>query len=102
MPANTISAALDPNLLYLFAMAFTITREGNSIRIGGRFSASAVYWTIGALNEGLQRGYEDYVLDFSPCETVFPDGLVPLSAMVDSWRSNGRVRSSTSSCAVGA
>jgi anti-anti-sigma regulatory factor len=71
-------------------MAFNVTRSGNTVRLSGRFNASAIYWIVGALNDALEKGYEDYVLDFSPCETAFTDGLVPLSALADSWRAAGR------------
>jgi anti-sigma regulatory factor (Ser/Thr protein kinase) len=70
-------------------MAFKMARDGNRIEVSGRFNSSAVYLMLQHLNDGLERGYQDFVLDFSLCEAAFPDGLVPLSALADSWRSNG-------------
>ncbi len=63
-------------------MAFYVTRSGNSVGLSGRFNASAIYYILGALNDALERGYEDYVLDFSACETALngsPAGSVNAS-----------------------
>ena len=38
------------------------------------------------LHECRDRGYQDVLLDFSRCESVFPSGMIPLLASVDTLR----------------
>ena len=65
---------------------FEVSREDNTIAISGRLNVDAVHYMAAALRDLEARGYEKGILDFRKCESAFPDGIVPVAAIADSWR----------------
>lgn len=45
-----------------------VSRSGNRIRFLGRVNARAHREFLYCLSDGIERGYEDFVLDFSACD----------------------------------
>ncbi len=70
-------------------MAPQTTRLKNRVVHSGKLNSYAAYWILARLNEASEKGYEDFILDLRECETAFPEGLVPLAALVDLWRTKG-------------
>ncbi len=66
-----------------------IVRDENRIAIHGRLSSFAIHWIVAKMREALQSGYNDVVFDFTANPHLFPDGLVPLAALVDCWSQDG-------------
>jgi len=63
-----------------------VVRDANRIRFIGRVNPYAHVKFMWCLHECRERGYEDIILDFAKCESVFSSGMVPLLASVDVLR----------------
>lgn len=66
-----------------------VQRHGNRIVVQGKLNPYTASGILGCVNEAKEKGYEDCILDFSLCNLAFPNGLVPVAALVDKWRSEG-------------
>lgn len=66
--------------------ARVVVREANRIQFIGRVNPYAHAQFLGCFHECRERGYPDVVLDFSRCESAFPNGMIPLLASVDALR----------------
>lgn len=66
-----------------------VTRENNRILVHGKLKQYTANGFVARASDARQRGYQDLILDFSQCQQAFPDGLVPVVALVDSWRREG-------------
>ena len=63
-----------------------VVLDGNSIRFVGRVNALAHRQFMWCLHNWRERGYEDMVLDFSTCDSAFPNGMIPLLSCADTLR----------------
>ena len=63
-----------------------VVLDGNSIRFVGRVNPFAHRQFMGCLHNWQERGYEDMVLDFSTCDSAFPNGMIPLLSCTDTLR----------------
>ena len=66
-----------------------VTRDGGRIIFKGRVNARAHREYMWCLTETRARGYEDVRLDFSQCDSAFPNGMIPLLASADALRREG-------------
>ena len=56
-------------------------REGNRIGISGHFGADLFRIALSMVHQAVNdRGYRDYVLDFSKCTAAFPVAMLPVCA----------------------
>lgn len=69
---------------------YIVHREDNRILFTDRINPQAHGQFLWCLNDCLEKGYEDLVLDLSQCETAFPNGVLPLIASVDELRRGDR------------
>ncbi len=65
---------------------YAVQREDNRILFTERINPQAHGQFMWCLNDCLEKGYEDIVLDLSQCEAAFPNGVLPLIAGVDDLR----------------
>ena len=63
-----------------------VFRDENCIRFTGRVNAYAHRQFMWCLHECRKRNYHDVILDFSTCESAFPNGMIPLLSSADSLR----------------
>ena len=63
-----------------------VSRSGNRIRFLGRVNARAHREFLYCLSDGIERGYEDFVLDFSACDRAYLWGMLPVLARVERLR----------------
>lgn len=66
--------------------AQVVVRSGNRIRFLGRVNARAHREFLYCLSDGLERGYEDFVLDFSVCDRAYLWGMLPVLAGLERLR----------------
>ncbi len=69
---------------------YVVQREDNRILFTERINPQAHGQFMWCLNDCLEKGYEDIVLDLSQCEAAFPNGVLPLIAGVDDLRRGHR------------
>lgn len=68
---------------------FEVTRKADTIAVRGRINAELMHVFMRALRELEAASERDCVLDFSHCDSAWPDGTVPLAAAIDAWRARG-------------
>ena len=61
-------------------------REDNRILFTERINPKAHGQFMWCLNDCLEKGYEEIVLDLSQCDAAFPNGVLPIIAGVDDLR----------------
>ena len=63
-----------------------VIRSDNRIQFLGRVNTPAHREFLYCLSDGIERGYEDFVLDFAACERAYLWGMLPVLADVDRLR----------------
>ena len=63
-----------------------VVRDGNRIHFISRVNAHAHRQFMWCIHDCRERGYQDIVLDFSRCESAFPNGMIPLLSNADALR----------------
>ncbi len=62
-----------------------VERENDVINIYNLNRAQAVSQFINAINSGIRAGYDNFLIDVSSIEGVFPNTVVPIAALIDSY-----------------
>ncbi len=65
-----------------------VTRQGNRLEIQTLDSGTFVPDLVGAIRDGLSRGYESFDLVFPDSPRIFPNAAAPLAALLDYYRSS--------------
>jgi len=65
-----------------------VERENDVIHIYGLNRAQAVSQFIIAINRGIRAGYDNFLIEASSIEGVFPNTVVPIAALIDSYKKN--------------
>ncbi|MEQ1738145.1 MAG: ATP-binding protein, partial [Rhodoglobus sp.] len=73
----------------MMAMVFDVVRRARTVAVRGRLNVDFVHVFMRALREVEKEGYESAELDFSGCDSAYPDGSTPLAAIVDAARTRG-------------
>lgn len=63
-----------------------VVRDNNRIRFTGRVNPYAHRQFMWCLYDCRRLGYQDVILDFSICESAFPNGMLPLLSSADLLR----------------
>lgn len=63
-----------------------VERENDVINIYNLNRAQAVSQFINAINSGIRAGYDNFLVDVSSIEGVFPNTVVPIAALIDSYK----------------
>jgi hypothetical protein len=63
-----------------------VKRENDVVSIFSLNRAKAVSDFINAINSGIKAGYDNFLIDVSNIEGVFPNTVVPIAALIDSYR----------------
>lgn len=77
-PATRPSTGQDPTVL--------VVRDEHRIRFSGRVDWFAHLQFGRCLHDWRERAYRDLLLDFTKCESAFPNGMLPLLAELDVLR----------------
>lgn len=67
----------------------SVTRSKNTIRFSERVNPKAVRDFIPALDEAINRGHDEIVLDFRRSELGYADGILPIICLLDHRRQRG-------------
>ena len=65
-----------------------VERENDVISIYGLNRAQAVSQFIIAIKGGVKAGYDNFLIEASGIEGVFPNTVVPIAALIDSYKNN--------------
>ncbi|MBQ6277903.1 MAG: STAS-like domain-containing protein [Bacteroidales bacterium] len=63
-----------------------VERENDVINIYGLNRSQAVSQFIYAVNSGIKAGYDNFLIEASDIEGVFPNTVVPIAALIDSYK----------------
>lgn len=71
---------------YITPREVYVEREADVINIYGLNRAKAVSQFIMAIKSGIKAGYENFLIEAGDIEGVFPNTVVPISALLDSYK----------------
>lgn len=71
---------------YIIPKDVYVERENDVVYIYGLNRAQAVSQFINAINSGIKAGYENFLIEAADIEGVFPNTVVPIAALLESYK----------------